>query len=278
MYGSPSAENISGGWSWNRLRSINFFLSNYDKADVDQVTKNHYVAVAKFYRAEDYYSKVKRFSDVPWYSKELSVEDEDLFKPSDPRTLVVDSVMADIQFAATHMREVVPSGAISRWAALLLQARIALHEGTYRKYHTELGLENTANRFLEMACDAANELMDSDMFSIHNTGNPQSDYMDLFVTDDMISNSESILVNIYDASKNKAGGNYTVFGNYEQSPSKDLLNSYLMADGSRFTEQPGYETQTFVEEFQGRDPREAAGSGFPVRAGGPAGGHRPRPG
>ena len=33
--------------------------------------------------------------------------------------------------------------------------------------------------------------------------------------------------------------------------------SYLMADGSRFTDRPGYETMTFTEECAGRDPRMA---------------------
>lgn len=261
--GAPSADNITGGWSWGRLRNINFFLANYEKADIEETAKKHYEGVAKFYRAEFYFSKVKRFSDVPWYSKELSIDDEDLFKPRDPRTLVVDSIMADIKFAATHMRENVPSGAISKWAALLLQARIALHEGTFRKYHPELSLEGTADSFLAVARDAAKELMDSNEFAIHNTGNPGSDYYDLFTSDNLISNPESILVNVYDASKDKSGGNGTVFGDYEQSPSKALLNSYLMADGSRFTDKLGYDTETFVEEFQGRDPRMSQTFAYP---------------
>lgn len=261
--GAPSADNITGGWDWARLRNINFFLANYEKADIEEAAKRHYEAVAKFYRAEFYFSKVRRFSDVPWYSKELSIDDEDLFKPTDPRTLVVDSIMADIKFAATHMRESVPSGAISRWAALLLQARIALHEGTFRKYHPELSLEGTADSFLAVARDAAKELMDSNEFAIHNTGNPNSDYYDLFTSDNLLTNSESILVNVYDASKDKSGGNGTVFGDYEQSPSKALLNSYLMADGTRFTDKAGYDTETFVEEFQGRDPRMSQTFAYP---------------
>src|SRR5699024_4201309 len=48
---------------------------------------------------------------------------------------------------------------------------------------------------------------------------------------------------------------------------KDLINSYLMKDGSRFTEQPNYETMTFYEEMQNRDPRltqTTAGPDFTV--------------
>ncbi len=261
--GSPNANNITGGWSWGRLRSINFFLSNYERADIEENTKKHYAGVAKFYRAEFYFSKVKRYSDVPWYSKELSTDDPELFKPRDSRTLVVDSIMADIAYAATHIREQVPSGAISRWAALLLQARIALYEGTYRKYHPELGLETTAEKYLQIARDAAKELMDSGEFAIHNTGSPATDYMDLFVSDDLISNPESILVNVYDVSKDKSGGNGTVFGNYEQSPSKSMMNSYLMTDGTRYTSKTGHETETFVEEFENRDPRMSQTFAYP---------------
>lgn len=261
--GTPSAENITNGWDWNRLRNINFFLTNYGKADIDESALKHYAGVARFYRAEFYYSKVKRFSDAPWYSRELNIDDEDLFKPSDPRTMVVDSIMADLDFASSFIREDVLPGAISKWAALLLKGRIALHEGTFRKYHTELGLESTADRFLGIARDAAKELMSSNEFAIHNTGNPNTDYMDLFVSDDMILNPESILVNVYDASKNKNSGDYTVFGNYEQSPSKALLNSYLMTDGTPYTSKPGYDTETFVEEFQGRDPRMSQTFAYP---------------
>jgi hypothetical protein len=36
---------------------------------------------------------------------------------------------------------------------------------------------------------------------------------------------------------------------------KKIVNSYLMKDGSRFTDIPGYETIEFSEEMQNRDPR-----------------------
>ena len=49
--------------------------------------------------------KVLSYSDVPWYSRDLQTTDtEELFKPQDPRALVVDSIMADLDFAVTHMK------------------------------------------------------------------------------------------------------------------------------------------------------------------------------
>lgn len=255
MIGNPSAENISGGWSWNRLRNINFFLENFDKADIEENTKNHFEGLAKYYRAEFYFNKIKRFSDVPWYSKTLNPNDEALFKPRDPRTLVVDSLISDIQFASQHIREETAYGNINKWAALFLQSRIALYEGTFRKYHPELGLEGTANTYLEMASDAAKALIDSGNFEVYNTGNPNTDYATLFQSEDLSGISEAMLVNVYDVDKDKNSGSGTVFGDYEQSASKALINSYLMTNGTRFTDQPSFATMTFVEEFQNRDPR-----------------------
>lgn len=256
LIGSPSSENIGSGWTWGRLRQINFFLENFDKANVDDATKKHYEGIARFHRANFYYGKVRRYSDVPYYSRTLGASDEDLYKPRDPRTMVVDSVFKDIQFAAQHINEeAVGTEKFSKWSALHLLARMALHEGTYRKYHPELGLESTANTFLQISANAAKQLMDSGNFSIYNTGNPNSDYGALFNSEDQTGNPEAILVNIYDVEKEKTSGNGTVFGDYEQSATKALMNNYLMQDGTRFGDQPGSDTYTYIQEFQNRDPR-----------------------
>lgn len=254
MSGSLSSQTITEGWDWDRLRDINFFLENYQRTEAADEAKNHYAGIARYYRAEFYYQKVKRFSDVPWYGRVLSPDDEDLYKAQDPRTLVVDSIMADLAFAVEHIREEVPTGMIDKWAALALQARIALHEGTYRKYHPELGLESTADAYLEVAVTAAEALMNAGRFSIYSTGDVMNDYATLFTSLDLTGNPEVILANIHDAGKGRNVGFLRLF-DYEQSPSKDLANAYLMQDGTRFNQQVGYETMTYVEEFQNRDPR-----------------------
>lgn len=256
MTGTPSSQTISGGWSWGRLRDINYFLDNYGKADVGTDVKAHYAGLARYYRAVFYFGMVKRYSDVPWYSHALNPEDEQLYKPRDPRALVVDSIMADLAYAAANVRESVPAGTPDVWAVKLFHARAALHEGTFRKYHPELGLEGSSASFLEIAASVADEIISSGKFSLHDTGDPANDYAELFNSQDLSSNPEVMLVNIYDVNKDRGGDiNYSVFGDYEQAPSRDLVQSYLNSDGSRYTDLPGYETVGFVEEFTGRDPR-----------------------
>ncbi|MDQ0638280.1 hypothetical protein QF042_001845 [Pedobacter sp. W3I1] len=256
MAGNANAQNITTGWSWGRLRNINYFLENYGKAQVAAAVKNHYAGLARYYRAEFYLDKVKRFSDVPWYSGTLEPGDEELYRPRDPRTLIADSIMADLDFAYKNVRESVPVGTPGKWAVATLYARAALYEGTYRKYHNELNLSSSANTFLETAARISGEIIAGKKFNIYNTGKPEQDYATLFSSQDLTANSEVILVNIFDLSKSKSQNvNSTVFGDYEQAPAKDLLQTYLMKDGSRFTDLANYAQLGFVAEFKDRDPR-----------------------
>ncbi len=250
LLGTPDSKTITSGWNWARLRNINYFLQNYDKAAVSQEIKDHYAGLARFYRAEFYMGMVKRFSDVPWISRALNPTDADeLYKPRDPRTVIIDSVMKDLVFAAEHVKESVPTGTPGKWVVKLLQARTALYEGTYRKYHPELNLQSTADGFLQTAKQVANEIIASNKFQLH------SDYSALFKSASLAGNAEVILANIYDQDLEKAVDNNGLLNNYEQSPARDLVQTYLMKDGSRFTAQAGYQTFGYVQEFQNRDPR-----------------------
>ncbi len=252
----PSSATITGGWDWERLRNINLFLENFEKAAVSEDLLAHYEGVARFFRARFYFDKIKRFSDVPWYDQVIGTSDEDLlFKGRDPREMVVEKIFEDYDFAAENVKAVQPEGAVDKWVVLAYKARHALYEGTFRKYHPELGLASSAATYLEIARDAASEIMENSDFSIYSTGNPQSDYRTLFNSQDLTSNPEVIFANIYEDQVKNSGWWDWMFGNYEVSPSKDLLQAYLMNDGSFYADQPGYETKTFVEEFENRDPR-----------------------
>ncbi|SDP53812.1 Starch-binding associating with outer membrane [Mucilaginibacter sp. OK268] len=264
MAGSANPQNITTGWDWGRLRDINYFLENYNKAKVTTDIKSHYVGLARYYRAMFYLDKVKRFSDVPWYSHTLNPGDKELLNPRDPRALVMDSVMADLDFAYKHVREDVATGTPGKWSVAAFYTRTALYEGTYRKYHAELNLVSSANGFLETAAKIAGDVMASGNFNIYNTGKPDQDYAALFNSQDLTTNKEVILANIFDQSKGRSQNvNGVVFGDYEQAPAKDLIQTYLMKDGSRFTDQPNYDKMSFVKEFENRDPRLAQTMAYP---------------
>lgn len=263
MIGSPTASNITGGWNWGHLRDINFFLENFSKAQTDEATKNHYEGLGRFFRARFYMDKVKRYSDVPWYDKTLTTDNPEMYKARDPRTLIVDHIFEDYAFAREHVQDDPRSGVVNKWVVMAYQARHALHEGTFRKYHDELGLQNSADTYLALARDVAKEIMDNGGFSLYQTGKPASDYGSLFTSTDLSGNPEVIQGRFYESDVLNSGWWGYMFGNYEASPTKDLLQAYLMSDGSPYTDQGGYETNTFVKEFQDRDPRLYQTYAFP---------------
>lgn len=251
---NPTSTTITSGWNWERLYNINFFLDHCGKAAIPADVLAHYQGIARYYRAAFYMDKVKRFSDVPWYDKVLSTSDKDLYKARDKRDIVVAKIFEDYKFAAENVKSSQPKGAINKWIVLATMARHALYEGTYRKYHSELNLESTAETYLKMAADAASELMKDGGFSIYNTGHPESDYYALFNSLDLSTNPEIIQAHYYDKATASNGFWAYMFGNYIPCPTKDLVQAYLMKDGSYYS-QTSYQTKMFVEEFKDRDPR-----------------------
>src|SRR5919202_2572575 len=94
----------SSGWDWRALRNINYFLENNNNPNVPIDARRHYNGLARFFRAWFYFDKVKRFGDVPWINKTLPVGDSALYRGRDPRTLVMDSVLADLDYATQNIR------------------------------------------------------------------------------------------------------------------------------------------------------------------------------
>ena len=257
MRGEYRPDNI-GKWSWTNIRTVNFMLARTDRVEGDRGEINHYIGLARMFRALIYYSKVKDYSDVPWYSHDLQTTDTELlYKSQDPRSLVVDSIMADLDFAVTHMKTNNSTTRIYRNAALAIQARIALHEGTFRKYHPELKL-NDGDRFLKIAVEACRKIMDTKHYSLSTSkesGLPA--YQSLFCSADLTQNPEMILVADYDKALGRLHNAQAQF-DYNTGLSRSLMEDYLVVEDGQtkyFHEVEGYRTKTVLEIFENRDPR-----------------------
>src|SRR5690606_6420196 len=161
-------------WGWGALRNINYFLVNNTNPDIPDATKKHYDALARFFRAWFYFEKVKRYGDVPWIDKPLDVSDEKLYSGRDSRALVMENVLADLNFAIENLRQTnEPTRTlITKDVALALKSRVALFEGTFRKYHPELGLAGSAASWLNEAVSASQELMNSGRYSLNEADGP----------------------------------------------------------------------------------------------------------
>lgn len=244
-----------GGWTWDNLRNINYFLENASNTlSADVVAP--YVAEAKFFRAYFYFDKLKRFGDVPWYSNTLeTTDDELLMKGRDSRVLITDSILRDLDFAIAHLSEGVSDEKANKWTALALKSRVALFEGTFRKYHANLGIDG-ATKLLEQAADAAHQVIVGKRYDIYAAKGVDS-YGDLFQSVNSIPQEIILARKFSDALQIWHNVNYyTITASYgKPGLDKNLVDSYLMADGSRFTDNPKYKTMTFLEEVKDRDPR-----------------------
>lgn len=257
----PTASG-SGDWSWSNLRTINYFLTHYQKC-TDEAAKLTYGAVAKFFRAYFYYDKVRKFGDVPWYNKVLEADDPDLYKARDSRQLVIDSVMADLDFAIAHLPAEARLNEITKYTALALKSRVALFEGSYRKYHDIADYET----LLKASAEAAYQLMTESPYQLFTTGGADRCYRDLFARNDQ-TNTETILAKDYDPdfTKHTLGYLMTSATSGSWGMTQDLVNSYLMQDGSRFTDLAGYDKMTFYDLMQNRDPRLSQSTAGPSYA------------
>lgn len=256
-----------GGWgtgSWSALRNINYFLEHAPKAPVSESILNHYLGLARYWRAVFYLDKVQAFSSVPWYDKALNPGDEDLYKGRDSREFVMDKVLEDINFAVEHLnsKKDTYGSLVNKYTALAMKSRICLYEGTFRKYHTEMSLPNS-QKWLRDAADAAKELMDSGEYGLFTTGNPESDYRSLFISENMSGApqvaKEVILTNLMDKDSrvwHDLTWNFNSATNGSRwSLLKQFVNTYLMTDGSRFTDLDDYDKIEFLQEMKNRDYR-----------------------
>ena len=241
-----------GNWNWEKLREMNFFLSRASQIE-DESVRLEYEGLTRFFRAYFYFEKVKRYGDVPWVDRPLGSDEEELYKGRDSRELVMEKVMEDVDFAIANLPEVQDVYRVTRWTARALKSRIALFEGTFRKYHGLDGYEE----FLQ-ACVNASEPFLTGPYSIYTSGS--TPYQDLFTSQDAIE-TEIILARAYTSAisgmTHDVNGHLTGATMGRPGMTRNVVNMYLMRDGSRYTDQENYAIKTFVEECKNRDLRMA---------------------
>lgn len=241
-----------GNWNWEKLREMNFFLSRASQVE-DESVRLEYEGLTRFFRAYFYFEKVKRYGDVPWVDRPLGSDEEELYKGRDSRESVMEKVMEDVDFAIANLPEVQNVYRVTRWTARALKSRIALFEGTFRKYHGLDGYEE----FLQ-ACVNASEPFLTGPYSIYTSGS--TPYQDLFTSQNAIE-TEIILARAYTSAisgmTHDVNGHLTGATMGRPGMTRNVVNMYLMRDGSRYTDQEHYDTKTFVEECKNRDLRMA---------------------
>ncbi len=221
-FGQNLTLTSSSDWDWSIVRGCNAFLENYQKSPASDTDKKKYAGEILFFKAMDYFNKVRLFGDVPWYDKTLNKNDTELFKGRDPRAVVMQNILTTIDQAIEFLPRKTKVYRVSRDAALLLKARICLYEGTWRRYR---GVEGDVE-YLEKAYDAAGKLMEYGYSLYKGTGTEDS-YFDLFIQDNYDENPEVILSREYDPAINMGHNVPNYIPNSEMGMSRDCFEEYL---------------------------------------------------
>ena len=241
-------------YSYGHIHTCNNFLDNYNRAEIDQDVKDVYAAEVKVIRSWVYFMLTTFFGDVPWINHVIT--SEEAYGPRTPRSEVIDSLMADLEWAASKLpreRQLGENvGRIDRWGALAMQARIALQNERY-----------------ELAANIAKEIIDNSPYGLY-------DYEKVYHLEGDIENNpdnnESIISSIYvnDIRNNNMSNETCCPVDFIRfNPTKTLVDAYLCIDG--MPAKPGleyykrtdiktsplykYPEEHYADYFQNRDPR-----------------------
>ena len=228
----PWMDRYSGpDWNFSWIRKSNIMINRIETRMQDILSteaSNHWLGVARFFRAMDYAGLVTVFGDVPYYDHEVSDTDyDDLYKARTPRNEVMDAVYDDWVFAMRNVRLNDGDVYINRYVVAAFISRLALFEGTWQKYHN--GDVQRAQKFLNLAVEAAEMIRTSGRYDI------VTDFRSLFGSKSLVGNKDCIFIRQYDqaqsVSHQVASACNFVDGRYPNA-NLSLMKAFICSDGS----------------------------------------------
>ncbi len=250
---TPTTTNVN---SWNEyhtlIRRCNLMLEKVPNVTMSEAKKNHYIGVAKFFRAYTYFRLVQKFGDVPYSDKYLSQNDPLVYAPATPRAEIVDKVIADLEEATNLLLAIDDKNVtINKYTAYAALSNVCLYEGTYRKYH----LGQDGSTYLNKAKTASLAIMNNSSYKLN------SDWKSLYNSVELGGNSEVILAKRYLTNVLMHSlQNYTNTSTTQYGLTKWAADSYVTTNGLPI-QQAGNAQYTgdnnVTETFTNRDPRFA---------------------
>lgn len=192
FYQMPVAATTTNQYSWNEyytlIRSTNLMLEKIPSVNMNEVSRKHYTGVAKFFRAYTYFRLVQKFGDVPYSEKYLAQGDSEVYSPAVSRNTIIDNVIRDLEEAASLMKDLDDSNVtVNKYTAYAALSKVAVYEGTYRKYH----LNQDGSAYFNKAKQASQAVMDNGSYRLNQ------DWKSLYNSVELRANSEVILAKRY---------------------------------------------------------------------------------
>ncbi len=268
--GTQTIPSSGGGWDFTGVRSVNFFLANYQKSNEPIDVLNKYAGEVYFWKAWIYFDLMRKFGDLPWLTEPLDVDAPELYDGRLSRSIIADSILAilDKSIAMLPVKTQTATGRIHKDVARLFKARVALYEGTWEKYHSNdpfKGDGRDVNRFFTQARDAAEAVMNGGYRLYNEYADPTLpsgfSYWRLFSapSSETRNNPEVLLTREYNYSLGLVywGQQIRLSGGPDgQGVSKSLVDAYLCKDGLPISVSPLYQgDDSLVAVTTDRDPR-----------------------
>jgi len=222
-------------WCFAWVRKSNLFIERVEMMKTDKLNTDaykHWSAVARFFRGYEYSRLVTVFGNVPYFDKVITDSELELmYKDRDDRTMVMDKVYDDFNYAFDNMRILDNNSAqyLNKYIAAAYISRLMLFEGTWQKYH--LNNSEKAKKYLDLAVKAAQFVIDSKKYTF------SSDYRSLFGSEDLAANKEVILFRQYDAAigvTHHIASYSNGFESQSPAPNLKLAKAFICNDGKPY--------------------------------------------
>ena len=261
---TTNVPDASGSWNspYDMIRKANILLERVDRVpNLSEAAANHWKGIARFFRALHHFRLVRTYGDVVWVEKDLNItNEEDISRPRDSRVLVMDNVVADLEFAMNNCYAPQRAGVnvINNMVAAALLSRAALYEAAWEKYHNVSG--GHPEQFYTKAKEAAKKVIDSGIYSLTD------DYKGNYTSISLAENPEMLLYMIYswsNVNKGKVSKGHSIAGWSNSSTptwglTKSAVENFARADGLPIHMSPAaYDDQTPQGIFSNRDKRLA---------------------
>ena len=200
-------------------------------SSLDDAVKKNYEAIARLNRAWQYFNLVRQYGDVQWQEKViLDPNDEAVNQPRTDRDLVIDNVVADLDYAINNLTTTKAGNAWSKHMALAMKSDVCLFEGSYCKYRTQADNGKAADparaeKYFKLCVEASEQLMAAGYSLTKNYG-------EVYNSVDLSNNSEVIFWRNYH--KDVLGHStvdYTTGSTAQKGITKDAVDAFLFRDG-----------------------------------------------
>ncbi len=291
--------STGGKWNFNNIYALNYYLQTVvPRFEADEISGNkdnvaHYVGEGYFLRALEYFYRLRTLGDFPIIT-EVIPDDQNLLTEASkrkPRNEVARFILDDLDKSINLLLDNPVGGKtrITRDAALLLKARVALFEATWLKYHKGTALvpngpgwpgsnkEYNSNYtfstgsidgeitfFLNEAINAAQEIADkidlvsNNMVIQESAAQQTNSYYDMFASVNPASYDEVIMYRNYSVDLGRAHSyNHYIYHGAQKGYTHQMEQTFLMDNGLPIYDiNSGYQGDDYIQDTKvNRDSR-----------------------